>query len=115
VSDTTTGKYAPVPGNIPGIPINLGGRLMVLAPLGLRLAREMADKGKAVQEGTEDEQISLGVEMVYESLRRNYVDITMDEVRELIDSANVREASEAIAGISGLKRVTPGEIQRQGQ
>lgn len=106
------GKYAPRPGNIPGVAVNLGGIDFVLAPLGLRLAREFEAKGKQLRDENagDDAQIEFGIEIILASLNRNYPEITLDELRELIDSANVIEAQQAIAGISGMKRVKPGEL-----
>lgn len=116
MSDVNGSKYAPRPGHIPGVPINLGGVDFVLAPLGLRLAREASDKGKALSEpgASEDDALAFGAWMVHQSLLRNYPDITLDEVSALLDQANVREASDAIAGLSGLQRVKPGEIAPRG-
>lgn len=106
-------KYAPRPGNIPGVPINLGGIDFVLAPLGLKLAREAAERGKAMSEATatEADAFAFGIWMVHQSLLRNYPDITIEEVEALLDQDNMKEANEAIAGLSGLQRVKPGEIK----
>jgi hypothetical protein len=109
-------KYAPVPGKIPGVPINLGGVNFVLAPLGLRLAREAAERGAKINANnpTDADMFEFGAWMIHQSLLRNYPDITAEEVMALLDSANVVEASDAIAGTSGLKRVAPGEIPARG-
>jgi hypothetical protein len=116
VSEGGGSKYAPKPGHIPGVPINLGGNDFVLAPLGLRLAREASEKGKAISTGeaSEDDAFAFGAWMVHQSLLRNYPDITIEEVNELLDQGNIKEASDAIAGLSGLQRVKPGEIAPRG-
>lgn len=113
MSESNGSKYAPRAGFIPGVPINLGGHDFVLAPLGLRLAREAAERGQAMQQSTttENDAFAFGVWMVHQSLLRNYPDITVEEVEALLDQGNLKEASEAIAGLSGLQRVTPGEIK----
>jgi hypothetical protein len=112
------GKYAPKPGNIPGVRINLGGVNFVLAPLGLRLTREFEAKAKALEKAIESGDVEagfeFGAEIIHASLLRNYPDITMDEVRELIDVANMIEAQQKIMGASGLERVSPGELPPRG-
>jgi hypothetical protein len=102
------GKWAPVPGKIPGVAVNLGGHTLVLAPLGIGKAREFSERGKEAK--TDDDMAALGVAMIHASLVRNYPDITLDAVRDLLDTGNLREATDAIAAQSGLKRVTPGEL-----
>lgn len=116
MSDSNAGKYAPVAGKIPGYPINLGGREFILAPLGLRAAREAGERGRALpQEGDpaalEQAAVALNVWMVQQSLVRNYPDITIEDVEDLLDVSSTQEAIEAITGQSGLKRQVPaGEM-----
>lgn len=108
-----SGKYAPRPGSIPGVAVNLGGHLLVLAPLGLLLTRKFDERGKALaaqEDATEDDQIAMGLDMILASLNRNYPDMTIEALRELVDSVNVVEAMNAITTQSGMKRVTPGEL-----
>lgn len=107
------GKYAPRPGHIPGVPINLGGVDFVLAPLTLAMAREIEQRGnelRADENTTNEQHVEFGMWIVWQSLQRNYPDITLEDVRPLLDSANIEEAQAAIAGNSGLKRVKPGEL-----
>lgn len=108
------GKYAPRPGNIRGVAMNLGGIDFVLAPLGLGLARDFQDKTRALVEGKSPEYdfIELGISTIHASLLRNYPDITLDEVRALVDTVTVQEAVRAITDSSGLRKVTPGELTR---
>lgn len=106
-------SYAPRPGMIPGVPINLGGHMFVLAPLGLRAAREL--EARAKEAGADQEKLfALGIDTILVSLHRNYPDITIEELNELVDVANIVEAQEAITGTSGMKRVMPGELPARG-
>jgi hypothetical protein len=104
------GKWAPVAGKIPGVAVNLGGHLLVLAPLGIGKAREFSERGKALEPSDTDGMQALGIAMVHASLARNYPEITLDEVEALLDVGNLQEATQAIAAQSGLKKVTPGEL-----
>ena len=104
-------KYAPVPGKIPGRALNMGGRELVLAPLTLDQVQEfeptmtrLADSSKPLREMLAD-----FLPVILASLQRNYPDITLEDVRALVDVGNFKEATEAIVDISGYKRVAPGE------
>lgn len=109
------GKYAPRPGNIPGVKINLGGIEFVLAPLGLRLMREFEARGKQTSENTTPEQAhDFNVDVILASLHRNYPDITRDDLEELLDSQNEQQALLSVFSQTGLERVTPGEIKPRG-
>ena len=108
------GKYAPRPGNIPGVALNIGGIDFVLAPLGLRLAREIEARGMALRsrdDVTPEEAHAFNLEIILLSLHRNYPEITADELDELLDTAVEAEAVSAVLLGTGLKRVTPGELK----
>lgn len=111
-NESGNGKYAPRPGNIPGVAVNLGGVDLVLAPLGLRLMREFQEKGKEIQkpEVTSEQAYDFNAEVILASLQRNYPDMTREDLDALLDSANVKEAFHAVFEQSGFKRVKPGEI-----
>lgn len=109
----SNGKYAPRPGNIPGVAMNLGGVDFVLAPLGLRLAREFEAKGTKLNESetTVEDAHAFNVELILASLHRNYPDLTTEELDALLDTVVEAEAVNAVLLQSGLKRVKPGELK----
>jgi len=116
MSDLNGKSYAPRPGHIPGVAINLGGIDLVLAPLGLRLMREFETKAKDLAAKTDppptpEDYYELNLGAILESLHRNYPEITRDELDALLDSENLKEAIAAVLNQSGLKRVKPGETQ----
>lgn len=115
-NESGNGKYAPRPGNIPGVAINLGGLDFVIAPLGLRLMREMETKGKALStaDATAEQAHAFNVDVILASLQRNYPEITREELEELLDTHTETEAFQLVFVQSGLKRVTPGELQPRG-
>ena len=112
----TNGKYAPRPGNIPGVPLNIGGIDFVLAPLGMRLAREIEAKGLKFRESdpSAEDAHRFNLEIILLSLNRNYPDITAEELDALLDTAVEAEAVSAVLLQTGLKRVTPGELKPRG-
>ncbi len=108
--ETNGGGYRPQPGKIPGVRMNLGGVELVLAPLNLQQVEEfesvLPQLGK---QGGLHEALKAGVPIIHASLSRNYSDITLDDVRGLLDIGNFREALDAVLGISGYSRRAPGE------
>lgn len=108
-------NYAPRPGHIPGVVVNLGGHQLVLAPFGLRLLREyqarMQELTKRDPPAEPEDYQAAQTDAITASLQRNYPEITREEVEPLLDSQNTIEAVRAILDQSGMKRVTPGEIQ----
>lgn len=115
MSEGLNGKtYAPRPGHIRGVALNIGGHDLVLAPLNLRLAREFEAKGKELQAkqpapSVEDAH-AFNVEVILASLNRNYPDLTSEALDALLDTETEKEAIEAVMNQSGMKRVKPGEL-----
>jgi hypothetical protein len=104
------GKYAPVPGTIPGTVLNLGGYELTLAPLNLAQVEALQDNVANLGKGeTLREAIAEAIPLIHASLLRNYPAITTAEVRELIDIGNFRQALEAVISISGYSRAPAGE------
>lgn len=109
------GKYAPRPGNIPGVKINLGGVELVLAPLGLRLVREFEARAKTTSENaTAESTHEFYIDVILASLNRNYPDLSREELEMLLDSHNEQQAFLAVFTQSGLERAKPGEIKPGG-
>jgi hypothetical protein len=103
-------KFAPVVGKIPGTEINLGGRVFIMPPLNLnavkRLGVQMGTLGKAE---TFEENLSQSMPIIHAALVRNYPDLKVEELGELIDFGNFGEVMAALVKISGFKKAVPGE------
>lgn len=102
---------------VKGIPVELGGVTFIVPPLSLG-ALEQLQAGIAGFTGDvfDKAQIALVIDAALAALKRNYPDITREQVAECIDVANMPEVFEAVMDVSGLKRksleaVTPGEAQ----
>jgi hypothetical protein len=106
-------KYAPVPGKIPGVAINLGGREFILAPLSLIQVEALEEQinGLSNNEGLSlGGAVAKGLPIILAALQRNYPDITAEALKPLLDLANIAEATRIIINASGLTRtIPPGE------
>ncbi len=100
---------------VKGIPVELGGEVLIVPPLSLG-SLEQLQAGIAGFTGDvfDKAQIALVIDAALAALRRNYPEMTRERVAEFIDVANMPEVFEALMDVSGLKRksmeaVTPGE------
>lgn len=111
---TEGSKYAPRPGHIPGVACNLGGHMLVLAPLGLALVRHFEAKGDEMRKRNpppkSEDYTAFAIEIVLASLQRNYPEMTKGDVEGLVDIVSLDEAQGKVFNQSGMQRVTPGEL-----
>ena len=96
---------------IDGIVMKLGDKEYTVPPLNLKRVRKLLPVlqdviGKPVNELTEEQLNSL-TEIVFQSLQRNYPDITKDEVEEIIDFKNLRVVVGAVLGQNRLSEPNP--------
>lgn len=95
----------PATTRIKGIPLELGGTTYIVPPLSLGAIQNLQG-GLASFNGDpkSPEQITLIISTAHAALKRNYPDITVEQVGELVGLENMMEVMEAIMDISGLKR-----------
>jgi hypothetical protein len=104
------GKYAPQAGKIPGTLVNLGGVSFVMPPLNLDQVKQFQDIiNNAGQKPTMAENIEESLPVLHAALTRNYPDLTLEELRPLIDLGNFLAVSTALRNSSGLVPSKPGE------
>jgi len=90
---------------IPGEKITLAGRTFVAPPIPLGCMRKYED----VFNGKADPSPLVMGDVIFMTLRRNYPDLTQDEMDELLDAKNMVEVFAAIGHASGLQEAQPGE------
>lgn len=101
---------------VKGVPFNFNGRVMVIPPLSLGAYEQLQDRLSGLpQDKRESSYIGTAIDTVHAALRRNYPDITREEVGELIDFGNMNDAMECAMDISGLKRKAVEEGQTPGE
>ncbi|OQS41131.1 hypothetical protein [Chromobacterium haemolyticum] len=99
---------------IKGISVLLNGKAYVIPPLNLAALEQLQDRLEQFDGGIGKESISTVLDATTAALKRNYPDLTRDQVAELVDVANMAEVMEAIMDVSGLKRKAQ-EVEGQPQ
>jgi hypothetical protein len=86
---------------IPGIEMGLGGKQRIVPPMNAATVKQFRDKINSVGVNAlpDIEIVSL---IAYHSLKRNYPDITQEEVDEFIDNGNMVKVWEAMMNLNGL-------------
>jgi hypothetical protein len=100
---------------IDGVRIKMGREERVVPPLSLGQLRRLQNDIKLVGE-IEDGKISedrmnAAVRIIHAALSRNYPDLTIEKVEEMVDLGNIAQIIAAVAGVSGLKKeAAPAEV-----
>jgi hypothetical protein len=102
---------------IAGIKVVLGGVERVVPPLNLGALIELKDRLAAFRPGEVDTgSVDTLLECLYRALRRNYPEITKEEIAEHVDLGNMVELMQAVMDVSGLRRKkAEAEEQKQGE
>ncbi len=99
---------------IAGIKVELGGAEWVVPPLNLGALIELQDKLEAFRPGAVDKgSIDTVLECVYRAMKRNYPDVTKEQLAEHIDLANMVGLMQAVMDVSGLRRKQLEAEERQ--
>lgn len=95
---------------IDGVMIKMGGRDWQVPPINLKSVKALGPKIDALANMTSQfEMIPLVGEIVLHALRRNYPEVTQDEVEDMIDLGNAQSVMEAILFQSGFNKA--GEVK----
>lgn len=90
---------------IEGQTISMGGRDFIVPALTLPLVKRYIQDVEALQQNKEaplQDYWDLQYGTIHAAMKRNYPDLTMDELYELVDMNNLVDVFKAIAGKSGL-------------
>jgi hypothetical protein len=96
---------------VKGKTVNLNGADYVIPPLNLRALEQLQDKLTTFGGAPSLENMGIVADIAHAALKRNYPDMTRDEVADLIDFGNMTEVMEAVMNVSGLTAQSdaPGE------
>ena len=103
----TDKKYAPTSKQdlIPGVEVNIGGLIYTVPPLNFRQLEAHGDTiiQIASEAGASSfDRIKRMVPVVFAALSRNYPELTVDGVKDIIDMENYSRVFEAVTGVSGI-------------
>lgn len=86
---------------IPGKEITLGGQQYIVAPLNGTAIKQYRKDINAVKLGTLPD-IELVIKLAHASLKRNYPEITLEQVEDIVDYGNYFTLWDALLNVSGL-------------
>ena len=89
---------------IDGTKVSLGGALYLLPALNFRQIKALKPQLEALSQPAESQEAFMdnAAVVVQAALSRNYPDVTLDAVADMLDLNNSQEAVKAIMGQSGL-------------
>lgn len=96
-----------------GVWVVLGGDAYQIPPLNFGAIQALQDKMAVIQgmSGVPTmEQMRVVAEVVQMAMRRNYPDITTDDIIEMLDLGNFRQVFDALLGQSGYTKGGAGEL-----
>lgn len=95
----------PEPTKHQGIPFNFDGRTLVIPPLSLGAFEQLQGRLETMDQASiTPEYIGTVVDSVHAALRRNYPDMTREEVSGLLDLQNMQEVMACVFDVGGVKR-----------
>jgi hypothetical protein len=95
-------QYKPLPGLIPGTLLNLSGVKLVMPPLNLDQIQQFSESTASIGSGKSmQENMEIALPILHAAMTRNYPDMTLDDLRGLLDISNFQEACAALWKSSG--------------
>lgn len=90
-----------------GVPITIAGKEWIIPALNLSAIKRLRTKidslaSIAMSVNITDEQIDTFVEIIHTALVRNYPDVTIEDVCNMVTFANVTPIISAVMGVSGF-------------
>lgn len=98
---------------VPGKEMQLGGKDFILPPLNAAAVKQYRDQISAVFVGQLPD-IELVSKLAYAALKRNYPEITAEQVDDMIDYGNMLDVWENLMNLSGLA-ISAGKMVRRVQ
>ena len=76
----------------------------VVPPLNFRSLQELQDRLASYKGDVSKESISVVVDAAFQAVRRNYPEVTRDDVLDALDLENMEAVFGAVMDVSGLRR-----------
>ena len=93
-----------------GVKIPMNGVDYVVPPMNLKTMQMMQDQLAAYDSTTGMQQLAVAVDIIQAAMRRNYPEITKDELMEMVDLGNMVEVMDAVMGATGMVKAKAAEI-----
>jgi hypothetical protein len=87
---------------IKGKEIELGGKMYVVPPLSLSKVEYYQDQLVNFTGGLDPKSVKLVSEVTHAAIARNYPDMTLEEVKDILDLGNMVEVFQAVLQVSGF-------------
>lgn len=101
---------------VDGVAINLGGFSLIVPSLNLRQIKALTpDIKKMEAEKDQAKLFTAQVKIIREALRRNYPEITAEEIEDIVDMNTVEEVILAVMGQKKAEVVTGGKATPAGE
>jgi hypothetical protein len=94
--------------------VQMGMEEYRIPPLGFAAIKDMQANLEILQGmkdagAPNDDQMKVVAEVVHAAMRRNYPDMTSEQVLDMLDLGNFRKVFEAVLGMSGYRKAASGE------
>lgn len=87
---------------IKGKEIELGGKTWIVPPLNLNAVEHFQDRLAGFTGGIDPQSVTLVAEVTHSALKRNYPDVTLEEVKDMLDLGNMIEVFQAVLQVAGF-------------
>jgi hypothetical protein len=92
-----------------GVTLKFGEDEFVIPPLNLGQVKRLLPTIEKMQNGTDTiEKFNAVVAVAHAALSRNYPDLKLEQVEEMVDLGNLKKIIDAVMGLSGF---LPGEAR----
>ena len=90
---------------VKGIALELGGSEYVVPPVALGPLEQLQQRISEFKGDIQDaKQVATVIDVAHAALKRNYPEITREEVGDMIDVGNMAEVFACVMDVSGMKR-----------
>ena len=101
---------------VKGVKFQLGDKTLILPPLSLRAFDQLLPRINAFMANKESpDDTMVVVEAVHAALKRNYPDVTLEEVGDAVGLENMAEVLEAVMDVSGAVRKKREAAEAEGE
>ena len=97
-----------------GVWVQMGMEEYRIPPLGFGAIQELQERLGSLRGMTDmptEDQMKTVAEIVQMAMKRNYPDITVEDVFDKLDLGNFRPVFEAVLSMNGYRSAKPGEAQ----